>query len=787
MKNHIKYIVFLISFLCLSINSYAWDLAAGTYYFDNSQTQWTNVYLFIGHDSYVRSYQLTAGNNDIYSVSMSSWNGATAVYFANGDGGVSGGSSAVNINTAPGSMPTQITARTSNYTSQPTAGYYCIPWANSGTSIGSEWRQNLECPSGVLSASSVMFYIYQSYGMSHGTPLGVTNNSSSNCIATTDPKGTLDYYNAYLTMANGNVPSTLSVTNNCGNWVGTGAFADQTPSNAAGAYYKTGDSNQKVSATSLSVQASSTTITYGTSSITLTATTGGTSSSYGRNIYAQYYIDNGTTASATSNRITSTSTQTTLSTSSLSVGTHTIKPVLTDRLVSVLGSSITLTVENVTPTTPSSGLSFSNVTTTQMKLSWTSGNGANRIVIARAGSAPTSGPSDGSSYTGNTVYGSGTALGGGYVVYTESSNTVTVTGLSPNTTYYFAIYEYNGSGSATKYLTSSYLSGNQITAEEKEYHTITIDGNTGDWYSNEKISTDHGNLYTAWDATYLYIGFSSGSLGDGDRINIGIDTDPGTNNVSESSSVGAFAGQTFAGYLTPEYVVQSTGTTALNVFPRSGTGWGSGTDIYSSGTNLWRSGGTAEIRIPRSNIGLSTTTKSFALFVWFASNGDAATYAFGSENTDTGGRMRQAFVFPNSGDNVKVTDIVKSDYNNSDNHTFSSTTINNIYLSNATLTLNNDVTVSGKVVLGGGTLSDNGKKLTVTGTLQLDDNTTFSLGSGDHTHTFANSSSTTWASGKTLTISGWSGTEGSSGTAGKNKSGNRQYRLIKHSIGNDNI
>ncbi|HOH96608.1 MAG TPA: hypothetical protein PK638_05445 [Candidatus Enterocola sp.] len=126
----------------------------------------------------MRSYQLTAGNNDICSVSMSSsWNGATAVYFANGDGGVSGGSSTVNINTAPNGLPTQnITARTSNYTSQPTAGYYCIPWANSGTSIGSEWRQNLECPSGVLSASSVMFYIYQSYGMSHGTPLGVTNN-----------------------------------------------------------------------------------------------------------------------------------------------------------------------------------------------------------------------------------------------------------------------------------------------------------------------------------------------------------------------------------------------------------------------------------------------------------------------------------------------------------------------------------------------------------------------------------------------------------------------------------
>ena len=184
------------------------------------------------------------------------------------------------------------------------------------------------------------------------------------------------------------------------------------------------------------------------------------------------------------------------------------------------------------------------------------GNG-NRIVVAKAGSAPSTDPSDGSSYTYNATYGtSGTALGDGYVVYNGSSNTVTVTGLSPSTTYYFKIYEYNGTGTATKYLTSSYLSGNQTTSEEKEYHTITIDGNTGDWYSNEKISTEHGSLYTAWDATYLYIGFSSGAFNDADRINIGIDTNPGTNDV-RISSVGLLQGGPLPATNT-EYVAQST-------------------------------------------------------------------------------------------------------------------------------------------------------------------------------------------------------------------------------------
>ena len=41
-----------------------------------------------------------------------------------------------------------------------------------------------------------------------------------------------------------------------------------------------------------------------------------------------------------------------------------------------------------------------------------------------------------------------------------------------------------------------------------------------------------------------------------------------------------------------------------------------------------------------------------------------------------------------------------------------------------------------------------------------------SLGSGNHTLTFANSSAVTWA-GTTLTVTGWTGTAGSSGSAGK--------------------
>ena len=53
------------------------------------------------------------------------------------------------------------------------------------------------------------------------------------------------------------------------------------------------------------------------------------------------------------------------------------------------------------------------------------------------------------------------------------------------------------------------------------------------------------------------------------------------------------------------------------------------------------------------------------------------------------------------------------------------------------------------------------------GTLTMNDNATIALGTGVHTLTFANSSAMAWMAAKTLSITGWTGTAGQSGTAGK--------------------
>ncbi|HEX7938538.1 MAG TPA: filamin/ABP280 repeat domain-containing protein, partial [Gemmatimonadaceae bacterium] len=116
------------------------------------------------------------------------------------------------------------------------------------------------------------------------------------------------------------------------------------------------------------------------------------------------------------------------------------------------------------PTTQSSALTFSNQTTSSLQLDWTPGNGTNHLVVARAGSAVTATPTDQTSYTASSTFGSGTDLGSSeFVVYNGTGTSVTVSNLSTATTYHFAIYEFNGSAGSENYLLTSPATGNQST------------------------------------------------------------------------------------------------------------------------------------------------------------------------------------------------------------------------------------------------------------------------------------------------------------------------------------
>jgi hypothetical protein len=86
-------------------------------------------------------------------------------------------------------------------------------------------------------------------------------------------------------------------------------------------------------------------------------------------------------------------------------------------------------------------------------------------------------PVNGIDYAENTNFGSGQQmLPGEYVIYDNAFSSFYVTGLTPATTYYFAIFEYNGTGMNTEYLVSPYLaaSGSTASAPTQQTHDLTF-------------------------------------------------------------------------------------------------------------------------------------------------------------------------------------------------------------------------------------------------------------------------------------------------------------------------
>ncbi|OQP62041.1 hypothetical protein A3860_29235 [Niastella vici] len=129
----------------------------------------------------------------------------------------------------------------------------------------------------------------------------------------------------------------------------------------------------------------------------------------------------------------------------------------------VPGNSFSFTTTDLpgatTPTVAASAPLISAVDGNKFTFKWTNGDGAGRMVVMRAGSAVNFTPASATNYTANASFGSGSNLGNDqYVVFNNTTgNTVTVTNLLPSTTYYLTVFEYNGTGSLQRYLTSSVL------------------------------------------------------------------------------------------------------------------------------------------------------------------------------------------------------------------------------------------------------------------------------------------------------------------------------------------
>jgi alpha-tubulin suppressor-like RCC1 family protein len=101
------------------------------------------------------------------------------------------------------------------------------------------------------------------------------------------------------------------------------------------------------------------------------------------------------------------------------------------------------------PTSQASNITFSTVTSNSMQINWTNGNGSRRIVKIKTSNSFTA-PVNGVDYIANPAY-----LGGEQTIYNGTGNSVTVTGLSPHTLYWFRVYEASCSASNSLYLTST--------------------------------------------------------------------------------------------------------------------------------------------------------------------------------------------------------------------------------------------------------------------------------------------------------------------------------------------
>jgi hypothetical protein len=117
--------------------------------------------------------------------------------------------------------------------------------------------------------------------------------------------------------------------------------------------------------------------------------------------------------------------------------------------------------------TAASGLTFGTVTETSIAVSWTNGNCDKRLVVVKAGGAVGATPADLTAYTANAAFGGGgTIAADEYVVYADTGTSVTVTGLTGGTTYYFKIFSYN-IGAGTDATSSAYLSTGAPTGNAK--------------------------------------------------------------------------------------------------------------------------------------------------------------------------------------------------------------------------------------------------------------------------------------------------------------------------------
>lgn len=126
----------------------------------------------------------------------------------------------------------------------------------------------------------------------------------------------------------------------------------------------------------------------------------------------------------------------------------------TEEWMSYFSANITLDVTiDSTPSVQAHTIVEDDSTDTTLDISWERGNGGNCVVFVKEASSGTASPVNTTTYTANAAFGSGTQIGatGWYAVYKGTGTSVTITGLSAETTYRVMVCEFNGSAGFENY------------------------------------------------------------------------------------------------------------------------------------------------------------------------------------------------------------------------------------------------------------------------------------------------------------------------------------------------
>jgi trimeric autotransporter adhesin len=213
------------------------------------------------------------------------------------------------------------------------------------------------------------------------------------------------------------------------------------------------------------------------------------------------------------------------------------------------------------PSVQTSNLTATNITGTSMDLSYTRGNGDNILIVARPNTAVNQNPITGVSYAIGATIGTGNT-----VIYNGPAATFSYTGLSQNTTYYYALYEFFNTDFCYN---NTPLTSNFTTTCTNPVNVSSLTGNGGNAQAN--------------------IGWVNPSVSCYDEIIVVASNAPVTGQGSD------YTGTANAVYATPNQIVYKGTGSSVNVtgltngttyyfkiFTRKGTEYSSGVTITAA-------------------------------------------------------------------------------------------------------------------------------------------------------------------------------------------------------------